>query len=247
MVRGRSTSKRASSPQSKGQQAPKAQQNLSIPDNLNIGSIPDSVLRAAGGTLQLQQLINQVILSNPFIPPTGDRCPINDLPNELLAHIFCLGTSAEEYGCDDDEDDDEYVDTDEEEEGEGGEEDGYMEDDDSDDDMDGKDEMPVLPFQVLVSHVCRHWREVGEFVSVHIILTTQLTASFFFFFPVFRSFSPLPFLSFLSAVKSDRSARPMDRDQILNRRTPIHSLRNLDPAIKVSTHRYHDRLYPHLR
>jgi hypothetical protein len=97
--------------------------------------------------LGLQDYLQQLILSNPFVPPKGDRCPINDLPNELLAYIFLLGTSAD----DDDEDDDMYQDEDDELEA-------HLED------PEGKEWLEdglELPFQVLVSHVCKHWREVA--------------------------------------------------------------------------------------
>src|ERR1700730_3925614 len=62
----------------------------------------------------LEDHIRNIILCNPYVPPRGDRCPINDLPNELLAHIFVLGSSDEEG----DEEDDMYqenVDEDEDE------------------------------------------------------------------------------------------------------------------------------------
>ncbi|KAH9065434.1 hypothetical protein EDB87DRAFT_1803443 [Lactarius vividus] len=67
---------------------------------------------------------------DPFITPS-DGTPVNNLPNELLSSIFTLGSDAEKSGYDD-------IAAEEEEEEEG----------------------PRLPFQVLVSHVCRRWREV---------------------------------------------------------------------------------------
>lgn len=51
----------------------------------------------------LEAHLKKIILSNPFVPPTGDRCPINELPNELLAHIFHLGTFAESEEEDEDD------------------------------------------------------------------------------------------------------------------------------------------------
>lgn len=44
------------------------------------------------------------LVNNPWVPPKG--CPINDLPNELLSHIFHLGTLAEEEDVDEDVDED---------------------------------------------------------------------------------------------------------------------------------------------
>ncbi|KDQ62425.1 hypothetical protein JAAARDRAFT_30333 [Jaapia argillacea MUCL 33604] len=80
--------------------------------------------------------------TNPFNPPKGSSCPINQLPAELLSHIFMVGTldAAEEVLEEEDmSEEDDMSDDDEEEEGEG--------------------EAPE--FQVLVSHVCKHWREVA--------------------------------------------------------------------------------------
>jgi hypothetical protein len=139
----------------------------------------------------------EMLANNPFVPPASG-CPINDLPNELLAYIFLLGTQMEEEdeGEDEDEDEDEagdYVDAldlaqpwddsgvyeDEDEDMEGshkksGKKDGKRkyakseedeeDDDDADDEEDedeDEDEELDLPFQVLVSHICRHWREIA--------------------------------------------------------------------------------------
>jgi hypothetical protein len=96
----------------------------------------------------LQDHIKNIIACNPYVPPTGDRCPINDLPNELLAHIFQLGTEGDE---DDDDEDDMYQEEDLSEAEDGEKEAGKK--------VHGEE---VLPFQVLVSHVCAHWRTVGE-------------------------------------------------------------------------------------
>lgn len=85
--------------------------------------------------------------ANPFVPPT-DKCPVNDLPPEVLAHIFTVGTAAQEEGDDPDEDVEEEV-----EEDDGDDNFSDVPDDDDDDDE--------VEFQVLVSHVCRHWRQVA--------------------------------------------------------------------------------------
>lgn len=71
---------------------------------------------------------------HPFIPPS-DSTPVNNLPNELLSYIFTLGSENEKSGHDDD---------DQEEEEDVADEHG-----------------PHLPFQVLVSHICRRWRAVA--------------------------------------------------------------------------------------
>ena len=109
----------------------------------------------------LEDALKKAILSNPWVPPTGDRCPINDLPNELLAHIFHLGAFEDD---DEEDEDDMYQDTMEDaifDEKDTSEDDGF-EDEDSDDDDDDGTPTTTLPFQVLVSHVCSHWRTVGE-------------------------------------------------------------------------------------
>ncbi|KDQ25842.1 hypothetical protein PLEOSDRAFT_1046088 [Pleurotus ostreatus PC15] len=74
-----------------------------------------------------------MLANNPFQPPTGRRCPINDLPNELLGHIFFLGAYEDDEEEDEEEDEDEHSD-----------------DDDA-----------QLPFQVVASHVCSKWRSVA--------------------------------------------------------------------------------------
>ncbi|THV05285.1 hypothetical protein K435DRAFT_773983 [Dendrothele bispora CBS 962.96] len=138
----------------------------------------------------MQQVTKDMLANNPFVPPEG--CPINDLPNELLAHIFYVGMVMEEESFDEeDEDDEDDEDEDEEEDDfESTDDDSEWEDDDSDEDAligssskqkkytrkrkeasvkegsgesedEENEEDKWLPFQVLVSHVCRHWREVA--------------------------------------------------------------------------------------
>ncbi|KAJ4000408.1 hypothetical protein F5050DRAFT_1731399 [Lentinula boryana] len=131
------------------------------------------------GNLSVSQALSQVtkemLKNNPFVPPAFG-CPINDLPNELLAYVFYVGMEMEEEGGgEDEEDEDEYEDEldlldwdsdDEDEDGisstkqKGAGKKKTEDDDDEDEDADGEDE-PRLPFQVLVSHVCRHFREVA--------------------------------------------------------------------------------------
>ncbi|KAJ7044072.1 hypothetical protein C8F04DRAFT_991258 [Mycena alexandri] len=128
--------------------------------------------------------------NNPFRPPTG--CPVNDLPPELLAHIFKVGCEMQAEEGDADYEDEDGLDL--EDEWETDEEDGEADEvveDDEDKDVrmgspekrrtqpashgaappetdgeeseseDGDDWDADLPFQVLVSHVCKHWRAVA--------------------------------------------------------------------------------------
>ncbi|KIM38602.1 hypothetical protein M413DRAFT_239595 [Hebeloma cylindrosporum] len=91
------------------------------------------------------------------------KCLVNDFPSEILASIFSIGVE-ERDDLDEDEDH--------------GWEDIDMEsdsnDDDAKDDSDSDNEPAIsiqaLPFQVLVSHVCRRWREVA--LDSHILWTT---------------------------------------------------------------------------
>ena len=121
-----------------------------------------------------------LLSNNPYEPPSNGKCPINELPAEILGHIFEVGAEMQ----------DEW----EEEEEDGWED---MTDDDDDDDVDDDDdcedyEGPDVPmtgslgsggssvfsadddegplFQILVSHVCRHWREVA--LNSHTLWTT---------------------------------------------------------------------------
>ncbi|KAJ7459812.1 hypothetical protein FB451DRAFT_1045583 [Mycena latifolia] len=150
----------------------------------------------------MQKAQAEVLANNPFRPPTHG-CPVNDLPPELLAHIFELGRQMyeeeeEEY---DDEYDDDGVDLEEEWETDSEEGDADEEVDEEDDDADvhmsspqkravslpppetdaedsdassdasgAEEEEPDLAFQVLVSHVCRHWRDIA--LGTHTLWTT---------------------------------------------------------------------------
>lgn len=150
------------------------------------------------------KVTTEMLANNPFNPPSDGKCPINDLPNELLAYIFKVGHEMEEEEGADDDDDVDYIDQhtieypgDSDDDGfrlakplkKGpvlrlGEDEEIIDDaDDGDnedwedeesaeesDDSDGEDDdsddedfevESVLPFQILASHVCRHWREVA--------------------------------------------------------------------------------------
>ena len=118
---------------------------------------------------------DHLLANNPYEPPSNGKCPINELPAEILGHIFEIGVKMEEEGeGGDDEADWEDMSV--------GDDD---EDDDDDDNLDdlmtssltssvssifsaASDEGPL--FQILVSHVCRHWREVA--LNSHNLWTT---------------------------------------------------------------------------
>ncbi|KAI0345790.1 hypothetical protein BDW22DRAFT_1353385 [Trametopsis cervina] len=95
---------------------------------------------------------------NPWVPPKDGRCVINELPTELLSYIFELGAVAqkEAHGHADDDDD---------------------EDDRSFDSLSHSSSGSSffdrkLPFELLVSRICRQWREVATGLPV---LWTTLT------------------------------------------------------------------------
>ncbi|KAF7299092.1 hypothetical protein MIND_00857500 [Mycena indigotica] len=139
----------------------------------------------------MQKVQADMLANNPWVPPKNG-CPVNDLPPELLAHIFMLGcTMQEEEGENEDDDDDddvldlaEHWETDDDEEADEDVEMGSPEkksttlpvnepdESDSEDEHDGleeEDEEPFVPFQVLVSHVCRHWRSIA--LNTHTLWT----------------------------------------------------------------------------
>ena len=101
---------------------------------------------------------------HPISPPEDGRCLINTvLPPELLTYIFELGCTI------DPDEEDWYADA---EENDDIEAEGAVRDNDSmsstsswrtDDSRRGlsKDEIDLQEFPVLVSHVCRHWRELA--------------------------------------------------------------------------------------
>ncbi|KAJ7095916.1 hypothetical protein B0H15DRAFT_774459 [Mycena belliarum] len=152
----------------------------------------------------MQKAQTDALVNNPFIPPTNG-CPVNDLPPELLAHIFELGRQMyeEEEDYEDEDYDDDGLEDDEwetdDEEGDADEEvDGDADADvlmsspvkrtaplpPSGTDAEGSEsssnadsvgsaaegDEPDLAFQVLVSHVCRHWRDIA--LGTHTLWTT---------------------------------------------------------------------------
>ena len=115
-----------------------------------------------------------LLKNNPYTPPEGNQCPINNLPNELLASIFQSGVNLqyeelEERNGDDDEPEWEDVDNDEDDNGDDHEEDGADEgqydtestgSSEGTEESDDNDDEEIHDFQVLVSHVCRRWRSL---------------------------------------------------------------------------------------
>ena len=116
-----------------------------------------------------------VLLPNiPFVPPKGDVCFVNNLPPELLSRIFELG--AADTDSEDEDDMGGYwenlrssLDTEQgdEEDSRDSDSDITEEDDDEtddDDDSDGTGSSDFSlwpPFQIVVSQVCHHWRNVA--------------------------------------------------------------------------------------
>lgn len=120
---------------------------------------------------------------NPFVPPKGTRCPINDIPPELLSLIFEVGAQSIEDEVDEEEEDEAMADywnleagenlkdeVDEESETTNSKRsrvtrnDGADEDEDSPSDASTDSDATfelVPPFEVLISHVCHHWRMVA--------------------------------------------------------------------------------------
>ncbi|KAG2153006.1 uncharacterized protein EDB93DRAFT_236325 [Suillus bovinus] len=125
---------------------------------------------------------NISLKDNPFVPPKGTRCPVNDIPPELLSLIF-------EVGAQSIKDEDEEDEQEEEDEAmavywnlEAGAKDGVDEDSETTNlkrsrvtrndgvDDDNLSELstlsdttfePMPSFEVLISHVCHHWRVVA--------------------------------------------------------------------------------------
>ncbi|KAH6912928.1 hypothetical protein BKA70DRAFT_1265522 [Coprinopsis sp. MPI-PUGE-AT-0042] len=135
-------------------------------------------LTPAEALLEVQK---EMLKNNPFIPPQGGRCIINTmLPVELLTHIFRLGVEMDWVDEGEDEKFQELT--------EGQDKGEKVKDDDGKEDDDGEEESkkrnPIgtgpgdvnmevvedagddlewgsIPFEILVSHVCRHWREAA--------------------------------------------------------------------------------------
>lgn len=113
--------------------------------------------------------------NNPYNPLKNGKCPINELPDELLVYIFQLGVELEEDECDSEEgscfareEEDEWEDVIEDEEDNLSIDDSHRVSNKSTpststhstNENTEEDERDIVPFQVLVSHVCRRWRMV---------------------------------------------------------------------------------------
>ncbi|KIJ61105.1 hypothetical protein HYDPIDRAFT_42886 [Hydnomerulius pinastri MD-312] len=121
---------------------------------------------------EAEEMDQKVLPNNPFVPPKGDSCPINQLPPELLSVIFEVGALEGSVNQDDEDEitarywnefgEENQLDK------ENSDDDVAMTDGDATDDdegsvMTGSSDAPDNwpPFQILVSHVCKHWRTVA--------------------------------------------------------------------------------------
>lgn len=91
---------------------------------------------------------------NPFVAPPDGRCIINDLPTELLSQIFEIGAARQkDDATDDDSDDESSIDS--------------LSDLDSNDGSHSSqksldsDAERHLPFELLVTRICKYWRDVA--------------------------------------------------------------------------------------
>lgn len=156
------------------------------------GEIQSSLASALKNNPQMEpkealwSITNEMLTNNPFQPPKDGKCPINDLPDEILGYIFSVGVNQEiedEMNDYDSEDDGDFEDEEEhgDENGEGNTSsvanpsiapfDSDMDSDaSSDSDMFDDDDDIRVPFQVLVSHVCKRWRAVA--LDAHILWTS---------------------------------------------------------------------------
>ncbi|PIL22544.1 hypothetical protein GSI_15233 [Ganoderma sinense ZZ0214-1] len=97
---------------------------------------------------------------NPFFPPESGRCIVNELPSELLSHIFTLGWASER----DQSDEDDFEDVDDSD-GDSTSSTSSLSDDgrsSTQSALDDEDRRArKQSFNVLVCHVCRRWRAVA--------------------------------------------------------------------------------------
>jgi len=112
--------------------------------------------------------------NNPFVPPPTSSCPISRLPPELLSLVFEHGVSTNDDPYDDDEvtaqfwnDFGDVQDEHRTEDRDGDLDSELDSDSDSDPESEESDSSESLdfedwpPFEILVSHVCKHWRTVA--------------------------------------------------------------------------------------
>ena len=137
----------------------------------------DNLAKAMGNDASLTpeaamlKITMDMLANNPYVPPKG--CPVNDLPPELLAYVFQVGAQMEAEGDLSEGDDDDDLADEGSTDNDGMEVDGPSREDKTSDEgkleategeeFEGESEFEdsTLPFQVLVSHVCRHWREIA--------------------------------------------------------------------------------------
>lgn len=95
-----------------------------------------------------------VLQDNPFVAPSDGRCLINDLPAELLSHIFVQGAESEhgEGSGNDDESDPSCESISELDSDDGSHSSHHS--------FDSDDERH-LPFELLVTRICTRWRAVA--------------------------------------------------------------------------------------
>lgn len=130
---------------------------------------------------------SKIPTDGPFAPPKDGRCIINELPTELLSHIFLLGfeegVEGEEelesniagvkiwkrdYGDEDEDTEEEKIDEEKIPKDDGDSDYEDMDSDEEDDEDDGDDEYASsdeseleTPWEVLITQVCHRWREVA--------------------------------------------------------------------------------------
>jgi hypothetical protein len=160
------------------------------PSNVNViqldVSLEDLMKRAVQREMLYYSRINdkpKKTLRNgdPHNPPREGNCPIDDLPDELLSYVFQLGVETEREEWDensDSSDEEQWEDVDDEQDSDETSDDETSDGANADEasanssdlsralsvtESDLQDDCHTvdLPFQVLVTHVCRRWRSVA--------------------------------------------------------------------------------------
>ncbi|KAI9464695.1 hypothetical protein HD554DRAFT_2026425 [Boletus coccyginus] len=111
-------------------------------------------------TQKAEEDVHALLPKNSSAPPKGDVCFINNLPPELLSRIFEVGSEDDNEDEDDMDTHDSDVEMNEELE-DHEDEDEPETDDEADSNPIGFSDSVFAPFQILVSYVCRHWRNVA--------------------------------------------------------------------------------------
>jgi len=153
------------------------------PSNVNViqvdVSLEDLIDRAMRREMLHFSRINGKFKKNPPLsdPPREGKCPIDDLPDELLSYVFQIGVEKEREEWDEESesssDDDEWEDVDDDDDDSDGTSDDGTSANSSDltlsrplsaitdSDLQVEQSRVSLPFQVLVTHVCQRWRSVA--------------------------------------------------------------------------------------